>query len=951
MTNLQDKLFEYLKKKLPEFTKTTKSGAILFTCVGENTRILMSDFSTKMIKDIKEGEQILSFTETGTPSLKIGKVLKKKFQGYKKVYKIKTEDNKILYVTPDHYFYSNTHSGNTKWRELDNLIKNKRKIISFKFDLINNYFNYNLGLFAGFFDADGYYYKNHKEHFGNQQMKICQKIENEFLEELFKIISLTYNKLEDPYKSSAYLNKNTGNSYTYHLHKEAENIYKLVMQQITLNNKDVMYGYVVGFLLGDGTIDSNKEGARFRITQKYRYYLLEEILKKLNIKYNIYNTKTSKHYVFSTNLPFQFYAPKSKKLIKYLEKQKLTINKLNKTIPIILEIIDNYPVWDIETDLHTYIAEGIFVHNCPNIVNHKFKSGATSTFMGNTEKISCLICGFKGTMFDAVRLLEPDKKNKSDAEITDYLIESMNLDMYKELNVYQVYGWSLTPLLKNDNAAFEDDWRNKKHIDKIRWIKWLNNQLNIGLNCELSGVMAVDIDCKKPPRDEKAQKDREEIINLLENSNTLKAKTPSGGFHYVFKWVEELRTQKTNLAGTQIDTRTEGQIAIAPSIRNGIPYTWLNLGIEIKKMPEELKLKLLELIKIPVEREIEISKTEIINKEGINTINEGEGRNTLLTSLGGAFINKFNLEDTAYILSMISRNFFKPPLPDFEIKAMIKSLGQYKISDEESHEKIIYEYMKLIQNDVSAKDIMESTGLKRAIIDKYLSKFVKEGKAIRLSRGRYQYREKIEWSDEAPEIINEYPYKIPFFNDIAIFQDRDVILLGARTNDGKTTIAMNIIKEIIKEGVKPFYIYAEAGSRFQKISQSLGITGKYYHTYHANPLAIELEPNSFSIIDWLHLEHKENTDTVLKHLNDELQRKGGILVVFTQLKQSYEWFAPNMIDLYPTFAAKYIQDNQEKTEGHFQCDKIKEPRGNFTTYILPCTYDHMTKIFKKKDLI
>jgi hypothetical protein len=259
--------------------------------------------------------------------------------------------------------------------------------------------------------------------------------------------------------------------------------------------------------------------------------------------------------------------------------------------------------------------------------------------------------------------------------------------------------------------------------------------------------------------------------------------------------------------------------------------------------------------------------------------------------------------------------------------------------------------MKLMQTDVTPRDVIENTKLQRAIVDKYLSKFVKDGKAVRLGRGRYQYKEKIEWSDIAPESVDEYKYKIPFFNDVAIFQDKDVILLGAKTNDGKTTIALNMLGEMIKQGIKPYYIYSEAGSRFQKTSQFLNITGKYYHTYHENPLAIELEYNAFSIIDWLHLEHKENTDTTLKHLNDELQRKGGILVIFTQLKQTSEWFAPNLIDHYPTFAARLIQDNDSKTSSHFDISKIKEPRGNFCTYVLPCEYNQETRIFKKTDII
>ena len=205
-------------------------------------------------------------------------------------------------------------------------------------------------------------------------------------------------------------------------------------------------------------------------------------------------------------------------------------------------------------------------------------------------------------------------------------------------------------------------------------------------------------------------------------------------------------------------------------------------------------------------------------------------------------------------------------MPISDIKSMIGSLANYKTSDEETYEKIIYEYLKLMQSDVTPKDIMDNTRLPRAVVDKHLSRFVKSGKAVRLGRGRYQYKERVEWSDAAPELIAEYKYKVPFFNDIAIFQDKDVILLGAKTNDGKTTIALNMLREMITQGIKPYYVYSEAGSRFQKTSQYLGITGKYYHTYHENPLSIELEYNAFTIIDWLHLEHKENTDTVLKHL-------------------------------------------------------------------------------------
>jgi hypothetical protein len=590
---------------------------------------------------------------------------------------------------------------------------------------------------------------------------------------------------------------------------------------------------------------------------------------------------------------------------------------------------------------------GELLFTCPNIANHKFKSSPSATFIPSTTKISCLICGWKGTMFDAIRILEEDKKNQTDAEITDYLIGSLNLDMYKELDAYQTYGFALIPLLQNSKMAFEKGWTTTEHRDKVQAIKWLNNNLNIGIRTgEVNGITVIDVDFQKEDNSL-----ANEIVALLVGANTLMQTTPHGT-HYVFKYDKDIQ-QTTHIGGLHIDIRNDGgQIVSAPSQIDNTTYKWQNLGTEIKVITPELKTKLLSLIETQTKNSIEVPEAQKSTEPLKLKNNNLDGCcNDTFVSIGGMLIKQLSPEHTEFVLNLMNKYLLEAPMPASAIKAMLNSLADYKGTDDETYERIMYDYLKLMQTDVTPRDVIDNTKLPRAIVDKYLSKFVKEGKAVRLGRGRYQYKERIEWSDSAPEVVSEYKYKIPFFNDVAIFQDKDVILLGARTNDGKTTVAMNMVGEMIKQGVKPYYIYSEAGSRFQKISQLLGITGKYYHTYHENPLAIELEYNSFSIIDWLHLEHKENTDTVLKHLNDELQRKGGILVIFTQLKTTAEWFAPNLIDHYPTFAARYMQDNDSKTSGHWDIQKIKEPRGNFCSYILPCEYNQETRVFKKKDII
>lgn len=596
---------------------------------------------------------------------------------------------------------------------------------------------------------------------------------------------------------------------------------------------------------------------------------------------------------------------------------------------------------------------GELLFTCPNLSNHKFKTNSLTATFSPSGNIYCLVCGWKGSFYDAIRIVESNYKTKTDAEITNYLIEELKLDMYKELNEYQKYDWELLPIIANIKDPISgESWKANHYKDKISWIKWLNNQFNIGLKTgKINNITVIDVDLKIAPTETD-----EEIYKSLTALNTLIQDTPHGK-HFIIVYDEELHQtaklgRKQNIK-TSIDIRNDGgYILVAPSKIDGLTYKWKNLGTEIKQISPELKNKILALLKRKDNTSIEIPEKEKLTEAFKLKNNNLEGCcNDTFTSIGGMLIKQLTPEHTEFVLNVMNRYLLENPMPASAIKGMVGSLTGYKENDEETYEKIIYDYLKLMQADVTPRDIIDNTKLSRAIVDKYLSKFVKDGKAVRMGRGRYQYKEKIEWSDKAPDEIKEYSHIIPIFNDLMFFQEGDVLLLGGWRNEGKTTIALNMIKELVEQGVKPFYIYSEAGSRFQKTSQILGITGKYYHTFHENPLAIELEYNAFTIIDWLHLENKAETDNVLKKLNDELQRKKGILVIFTQLKEDHSWFAPNLIEHYPTFAARLFQDNIEQTVSHFQCDKIKEPKGNFTSFILPCEYNSETRIFKKKDLV
>jgi len=431
------------------------------------------------------------------------------------------------------------------------------------------------------------------------------------------------------------------------------------------------------------------------------------------------------------------------------------------------------------------------------------------------------------------------------------------------------------------------------------------------------------------------------------------------GFGYterIFKFDVEV-PQQVNLGGYHIDTRNNGgYIVLAPSKRTEGNYTIQDFSKEIKTMPESIKRFIVSKSSKPVTKNPDIiikdSESLNLNLDNINQVKEGDGRNNIIASLGGLLIKKgFSVQQTADALSIINQNFFTPPLSKKEMLATVTSIAKYQDGDDLTHEQAVYDYCKEMQSDIVARDMMDSLKLPRSIVDKYLSKFKKENILIRCGRGRYKFREIIEWSKETPDSLVEFPHEIKYFNECSYFQNGDILLLGGQTNTGKTTVALNMLKYMIDQNVTPYYIYLESGSRFQKTSKMLDISGKYFHAYHSDPMSIDIVPDSFTIIDWLHIGMKEFTDTVFKHLSDEIQRKGGILVVFTQLKETNDWFAPNLIKSFPTFAARYTHSSADKTEGYWIVDKLKEPKGKFTSYEIPCVYNNDTRMLDRKELL
>jgi putative DNA primase/helicase len=134
---------------------------------------------------------------------------------------------------------------------------------------------------------------------------------------------------------------------------------------------------------------------------------------------------------------------------------------------------------------------------------------------------------------------------------------------------------------------------------------------NLGLPTgQRSGLFVLDVDPKNGGL--------ESLAKLPELPPTRMVRTPSGGFHFYFKWQDGLTNRNAGLKqyGPGLDARGEGgYVVVPPSIIDGKRYEWMN-----EEDPAELPAWLLELLipppasppRNPVERRL-VSASQLID--------------------------------------------------------------------------------------------------------------------------------------------------------------------------------------------------------------------------------------------------------------------------------------------------------------------------------------------------
>jgi len=566
----------------------------------------------------------------------------------------------------------------------------------------------------------------------------------------------------------------------------------------------------------------------------------------------------------------------------------------------------------------------------------------------NSNSLFCQFCGKNvGDLFTFVKILEEDKAQWSDEAILVYVRDLLKLpvDLPNEVSrifeAYARFGFDIIPIVRDEKIPIEKEWTTKERRDKARWLEWIEDTLNVGVKTgKCSNLTIIDIDTQEVPE-------------VLKNCKTLIQKSTKG-YHYFFQYEEDIPV--TRIDELKIDILNNGkQCVIHPSVVNGDKRT-LNmtaqemLEYDIPKMPKEVKEFIQNKITMPGLKAFSERVKEDLALGEFNLELVGEGsRNTFLIHLGGMLRKELNKEQVGLVVNLTNRHFLKPPLPQKEIDNLINQLDKYTVFDEQEIAVKILNYMKIVEES-NSRDIREALGEMGAEgkqrVEKAISYLVKEGFIIK-KRRIYHLIKKATWKDTWIDEDTKIDFNMPYFDNYAVFRDGDLIVIGAKTGAGKTHLAMNMVKQLAEQGKKPYYISLESGSRFLKIAKELGMKeADFKWCIHFSPEDVELEKRAITIIDWVLPDDYANTDKLYKRFAEQLVKQGGTLIVFAQLMQNGEFFAKNMIDLFPSFVTKFLYTDEEGINSEFVITKIREPKTKIKSYRIPCIYNFEDKTLK-----
>lgn len=554
-------------------------------------------------------------------------------------------------------------------------------------------------------------------------------------------------------------------------------------------------------------------------------------------------------------------------------------------------------------------------------------------------KVHCYKCGELGDIFSLCKKIDFASQELEDEDVADYLCQELKIKtdnkIVEWLEKYQKWGWSLVPVEANSKRAnIEKDWQKKIHKNIDEWKDWLSSGINVGLlGGKISNVTLIDIDTKEIPEELK------KYVGETLTQSTLK------GFHLIYRYDADLPSMdlRDTPCKLPIEIRSDGgfQTVIYPSIVDGKERSFNDK--EPIKMPEPLKQWLMDMVIIKDEpKEVLATPAEKLFED--LKIEGLDGKcNSSFVKFGGLLRKQLNIAQTEYTLDIVNSLLLDNPMPKKDIKAMMKGLQKYAGADTNILTKQILDYLNR-HGESSTRDLVDCLKAEKKDIMDVLASLMLDNKIYK-QRNVYKPVNRPNWKTDFCSESRVLDFQVPYFHDYAVFRNSDMICLGSGTGVGKSYIALNFIKKLVEQGQKPYYISSEPGNRFASIALKLGLKeGDFGFCNHYNPQQLELEDNAITLIDWLLPDNYAEVDKLYKIFSQQLDTHGGLLFLFSQLKDNGDFYSKDMIKFFASFAVKYFYTNingvSDNTKTYFRTDKIREPKTNSQYVVIPTQFSN-----------
>lgn len=349
------------------------------TCIAEGGRVYMADGTLKPIEQIKVGDKVWAMGDNY--QVQVTRVTELLYKGVQPCYNVNG-----LECTADHLLFSpRRNHRKAGYLPLSYLVPGDT-LLTFptKYAAINNT-SFIRGYLRGFVEGDG--------HIGNRGVFTCQKQED-ILVEFWSL----YNRVISP----------TSTTVKWDVKREmwiGDGGYAPLFTELTsfdLSNEDYIKGYLNGMIIADGCASYNKSNNSFGYTLTQSLEANKEKCARIDDCFRILGitpiTWTSRAGGYKENgslmknwrvckpwlIPLVYGASKKDDMLF-----KCSIYGSFRMMPkeVIEEVneIGLRKVYDINTEAHSFFAEGVLVHNCKDRIKALVNAGVYNTVEDITD--------------------------------------------------------------------------------------------------------------------------------------------------------------------------------------------------------------------------------------------------------------------------------------------------------------------------------------------------------------------------------------------------------------------------------------------------------------------------------------------------------------------------------------------------------------------------------------